>query len=389
MYSIFKRLASHRILFSTLVIVLLGLSACDQEWIDQLPPEQRALFYRMTGQEEPDADAESLPDSESLTRDEAVSREPFTLERLAEDDHCSRLRDGTPRGLACLHCSQEEARVQAKLISTLLFRSCLKNIAINYLVDGSFSFDAEFLMENIALMTSNERRLFVHFYITNGSSQRRWSTTPVHGFGTTISPEEFRQRIQNDPVFQAEYQQLITRLVPVLRFARSRGAVLSIAPALEDNLSNRAFEAMLQLTEDAIPADLPVAIVRNACPGCYAGNGNEVPAGVLEEVHTTSPFFDTKDGIVTNDGVSYFFPQSEEDFAIDSSSELALEDLAPVRDAAEATNSAFILWKSEWQGLPQSPNTASRFAAPSERNYEMPSLDLRRKVILFLRAGRG
>ena len=326
----------------------------------------------------------SAPSSAAEDSQAAASvKDPADTSFYTEAEQCQHLLIGPARGLACLHCTQPEAQAQARVIALLLYRSCLKNIAINYLVDGTFSFDAEFLQEQISLLTSNGRRLSVYFYLTNGPTQRQWSSTTVEALGVRMSPEEFRWRISSDTVTRDAYQQLVERLLPIIRYAESRGALVSIVPALEDNLSDEAFYEIYGLTVDALPADVSVSIGRNSCEGCYEDNGSALPAGVFREVHTASPFLPDFDeqGLVTNDGVSYYIP------GIDNAPAgiASLEQMKALRDAATSIGQPFILWNSRWQGrywhlAPEPPH-------PRDRIYAVPGYAARMRIIEFLREG--
>ena len=313
-------------------------------------------------------------DDESLT--------PQPRAQLASPDSCDYLLDGPPRGLACLHCTQPEARVSAQQIRNVLISSCVKNIAINYLVDGTFGFDEVFLTDEITELTRGGRRLFVSFYLSNGPAQRRYRSTRIDGFGTKIAPWEFRQRIQYDPVFIGQYQQIVDRLVPVLRYAQQRGAVISLVPALEDNLTNSAFKSMYDATLDVLPASLLVSVGRNACGyTCYDGNEVGVPDGVFKEVHTASPYNVAGGGISTNDGVDYTSAASPS-----TGAETTLDALRSLRNAAGDNNSIFILWSAKRQGL-SSNFRQSGYPIPRERSYANISLRERSELIAFLREG--
>lgn len=362
-----------RILKISLLSLVVLLTSCDELTMAQLrkqygrslpgDAEILARAARTPGQTSDAAPTETVPDLASR-----------------ETDTCSQLIEGPPRGLACLHCNQPEARGQAKILSLLLRRSCLRNIAINYLVDGTFSFDEAFLFEEVEKLTANGRRLFLYFYITNGPSQRSWESTPINAFGVRMSPGEFRYRIQTDPQMQFEYQALTNRLIPVIRYALSRGAVVFLIPALEDNLSNTAFEAMLELALDVVPPDLPVAFGRNPCPNCFSGNEGGVPDGLFLDVHHSSPFISSRDGLVTNDGTDYLYVPNGGGNGV-----LTLDDLKPIRDSSARTNNVFILWNAKRQGFPGIGDDDRTVKHPSERTYQIPSFAEREAIIEFLR----
>ena len=295
----------------------------------------------------------------------------------AADDPCPTLRNNPPLGLACLHCMQPEAWDQVRVLTNILYNSCQQNLALNYLTDGTFSFNADLLKSQIDYLSRNGRKLFLHFYLIDGPSQR-WDNTPHRGFAADMEPEEFRELIQYDANFQDSYQGLVQRLLPVLAHAKQKGAVLSIAPVLEDNLTDEAFVAIANLTREALPSDLNVYLSRNPCRNCYEGNEDGVPEGLFLEQHTASPGAVRSRGLVTNDGIEYGGAEKSGG-AMPTTS---IENLARVRDAAAAKSSIFILWSAERQGY-----TIPRKAA-AQRNYAIPDEAETQLLLRFLR-GEG
>jgi hypothetical protein len=319
----------------------------------------------------------------TASSDNSVNAPTPLAQSSSNGSNCGRLYSTAPRGLACLHCTQPEAQFQAKQIRSVLEASCLRNIAINYLVDGTFSFDHSFLIDEITSLTSGGRQLFISFYLSNGPAQRRYDTTDIHSFGTKISPEEFRRRIQGDVSLQGEYQIIVDRLVPVIRYARQRGASVGLIPMLEDNLNDQAFQSMVELTLAVVPPELTVGIGRNPCPNCYPGNEAGIPGGVFEEFHTdwsglvSATGRPVSGGIITNDGRDYTSPAQPRPEA-----ETTLNELTTVRDAAGANNNSFILWSAARQGL---QHTGGDFPNPAYRSYSPITNTEQRELVSFLR----
>jgi hypothetical protein len=296
---------------------------------------------------------------------------------------CERLLLGPPRGLACLHCLHPKAQGQAEVIASILRRSCLKNVAINYLVDGTFSFDENFLLEQIASLSDAGRNLSLVFYLGNGPAQRRHSTTRINGFGAKISPEDFRSRILSDTGLQAQYQRLVARLLPIIRFARQNRGRVYLVPILEDNLDDRSFEKLFELTLDVLGSDSQAAVVRNPCGyACYDGNTVGLPDGVGDEAHIMVPPINSEAVIVTNDGRDYSSPAK----GTPGSAVISLADLSSLRDAARDKGIVFILWDAGRQGLP-ADYESTQFALPQDRNYLIPSYAEQDELISFLRGG--
>ncbi len=302
---------------------------------------------------------------------------------LDRGEACDRLLLGPPRGLACLHCLHPKAQGQAEIISSILLRSCLKNVALNYLVDGTFSFDEGFLLEQIRYLSDEGRNLSLVFYLGNGPAQRRYSSTRINGFGAKISPEEFRGRIHSDPGLQAQYQRLVSRLVPVIRYARQNRARVYLVPMLEDNLDDSSFEKLFELTLDVLGPDSQAAVVRNPCGYvCYDGNSIGLPDGVGDEAHIMVPPINSESVIVTNDGRDYRSPAKGDP----GSAVINLADLSMLRDAAAQKGIVFILWDAARQGLPEDYER-TQFALPQDRTYKIPSTAEQEELISFLRGG--
>ncbi|HQH27245.1 MAG TPA: hypothetical protein PLP17_07600, partial [Oligoflexia bacterium] len=223
---------------------------------------------------------------------------------------CPAYIEGVPIGIACLHCAHPNARAQALRIAEIMAQSCRKNIATTMLVDGSFGDDRDFLGEIVRIATNNGATLHLFLYLSNGPWQREHETAPDGGFGTTMPPEEFRWRIQSDAALQAEYQARVDWAMPLVSYAQTRGAVVYLLPALEDNFDYSTARVMEDLTLAAVPSWLPVALGRNPCPGCYDGNdASMVPGTFLDQhAHSAGQGIIGSSGLVTNDGRTFTFP---------------------------------------------------------------------------------
>lgn len=266
------------------------------------------------------------------------------------------------RGISCLHCLQPEAHAQARELVAIALESKISRVALNVMVDGSFGYDEPFLLEMVDTVLDAGRELDLIVYVANGSSQRRYRSTQIHGFGTSIEPKDFRRRIMTDKALQRQYQGVLFRVAPVLDHAYSRGAVLWVVISLEDNLTEKEALKMRELLELARPAHLPIKFARNPCPSCYAGN-DEKGAGMLRERHAARANFPTTNGIISNDG---------EDIAPENA-------LASCKRAAQL-NDVWILWDRCAQGL-----CGVNYPAACDRDYQMPSASDRAYYIKALR----
>lgn len=300
---------------------------------------------------------------------------------LSQDEQmCPTLFEGPIRGLSCLHCNQAQAQSQANIISTLLTRTCLKNIAINYLIDGSFGLDYSFMFSQVATLTAGGRNLHLVLYFANGPSQRQWNTTLVKSYTSIISPEEFRQEIRYNSPLRRKFISSLKESLPLLYFASYRGAKLYLVPMLEDNLDDESFSVMAGIMKNTLPNDLVYKLGRNPCSECYPNNGKNVPWGMFSESHSISPSVNIRKGIVTNDGFDYSMDPEQ--------GPLTLQMLSLTRDRAGELGSIFILWSGARQGLELSGNTlVAPRKAPIDRNYAIPNHSERLAIVEFLREG--
>ncbi len=290
---------------------------------------------------------------------------PELTERRASSVDCAGLVQTSPRGIACLHCTQPEAAEQADILVGILESTCLKNLTMNYLVDGTFGDDLSPIYEHIARLSDGGRTFFLELYLLNGPAQRRDEAR----FGGDV--ENFRRRILNDASFRGEYQRRVANVIPLLRFARSEGASISLVPMLEDNLTDEAYEALMDLTLQAIPVEIPFAIGRSPCSSCYSGNEDGIPAGVFEEIHSLGPSGGNRVGVATNDGEKY-----------DN-----LAELRSLRNFARDRDAAFILWDGARQGLVSGPGSGWVRKPAAERDYPIPGEDEQQEIIDFLLEG--
>ncbi|RMG39370.1 MAG: hypothetical protein D6719_13485 [Candidatus Dadabacteria bacterium] len=298
-------------------------------------------------------------------------------ENFTEDSSCGQLLDLPARGLACLHCNIKIARAQANNIISLMERSCVRNLATNFLVDGTFSFDAAFMKQVIDRLSAVGRRATIIFYLMNGPNQRRWDITEINSFGGKIEPQEFRSRIQSDPALQERFRSIVRKLVPVLRHGNGRARMILI-PALEDNLSDSAANAMYNLILDEVPSDIHFELGRNPCPNCYRGNQSGISPGVLHEKHTISFSSGVSNGIITNDGHGFKFESGDQ-----SGNDPTITDLAMVMHEAQKRGNVFILWNKTWQGLKN--YSLGAFPDPRTRGYPLPTPAEEAEIIQFLR----
>lgn len=279
---------------------------------------------------------------------------------------CPTLLPGGPVGISCLHCAAPSAQGQALALAELMARSCRENLATTMLVDGTFGSDRDFLGELLRTMSQYGSRVHVYLYLGNGPWQRRYQSVPNQGFGSKISPEDFRHRIQFDPQLRAEYQAVIREVEPLMSYAQSLGSVVYLLPMLEDNLDAESARAIEQLVLQTVAPSISYALGRNPCPNCYSGNDRSIPAGLFEDqhIHSLAEGIQTSSGLLTNDGKTFRFPGeslSEAGFSFD--------ELATVVREALNRNNSFVIWRHDFQGL----SADGGLIDPNARNYHSPS----------------
>ena len=301
--------------------------------------------------------------------------------QVAPTESCAQLVSGPPIGLACIHCMHPKAQAQAFELSKIIRNSCRQSIVVNYLIDGSFGEDDAFLIRHISDL-SQDRQLTVILYLSNGAAQRIWKKTRVHGFGTDISPTEFRTRMVSDNTLRDRYHAIVARAVQIGTHVPTNVSFV-LVPALEDNLDDQTFNNMLDLTQQV--AGTAVQYGRSACPDCVPGSGSAVPLGVLLELHIVQPSLVTPNAIVSNDGFSYRLPDGSP-----GTETLQLDDLIALKAAAANAGDMFILWTAEFQGVPDITVSANAaLSSPDARTYLTPSGTLADLLTHFLLTTSG
>lgn len=294
-------------------------------------------------------------------------------------DSCKKL-DVTPaRGLLCIHCMHEKATGSLAASIRILRESCLKNVALAFVVDGTFGFDATAIEEAVQELSDAGRRVHLHLYVVNGPAQRRWNSGTFQAF-SVMDPVKFRNLILTDATLQDQYVSRVEELLNPIALTKELGGTVTIAPALEDNLDNAAYAELLTLTRRAIPKSLGVKYVRSACSDCAIGNEAITPKRVLREVHTSKPFFRMKGGIVSNDGEFVRFPWDKNPREKPTP---LLTILRPVIARASAMKAVFLLWIPKYQGS----TSIEHPITPEGRKYVLPSNAERKEIVRLLRTG--
>ena len=373
---------SRNLTWVLLILVVVGSGACDPNQPVTIGGQKSSFVFgaQPSPSATPTPAASPSPAAAASAAGSSTGTSNVILaERAASAaEPCTTLEANAPRGLACLHCMKNEAGVQSDVIVELIRRSCLQNVAINYLVDGTFDYNEQRLERHIAALTTGGRNVLIELYLTNGPGQRRYPNTVASAFASNLSVEEFRSRIKYDVAFQSEYQQHVRSFLPVITYARARGAQVLIVPGLEDNYDDATFMQIYQLTKNALPDSLGLYYGRSPCPGCHDGNEGGIPQGVHAEDHRQTAGFSLSHGLVTNDGSDYRIDGDT------SSGRIPLDNLRAVRDQAARQSDVFILWSGRRQGLPLI-NGQLVSIAPSTRNYLIPDDAEQNEIIAFLR----
>ena len=362
------------------VALPLFLSACEDDY--SLIGAQSASTTT-SGAEKSAVGFQKLATTTTSSSTTKPSRSALSTDPSLVDASCPVLEETVPRGVSCLQCMEQGAIEQRQVFLDLLRETCLKNIALSVVVDNSFSFDEAFLFQAVDALTSGGRRLFLHVYLLNGPSQRKYDTTPVLGSFTRVEPKRFRELLFSNARVERIVRKLVDRVTPAMVYALNKGAVVNLVPMLEDNLQRRSFNRLSEIILDELPAGLEVALGRNPCPRCYPGNDDYVPTGFFAEHHPELPAlrFDVVDGVMSNDGVDVGFTPGEVGGRVQS-----LATIAGLRDTATAQNSLFLFWNAEYQGLQSSRSGISGTAvSPTDRPYAVPTQVEKNAIIQLLR----
>jgi hypothetical protein len=294
---------------------------------------------------------------------------------IEPDAQCGSFVPGPPLGLACIHCAHPKAHSQAMALAAIMRESCRMRLAVNYLIDGRFGTDDDFLVNHITTLAEN-RRLMVILYLTNGPSIRRADRSVPKAFAAGLGTSQFRKQILINQTLRSQYRGVVQRALRVKSQVPEHVRFV-LSPGLEDNLTDSVFQSMLALTKEV--AGDSVGYVRNACPGCAPGNTSGIPAGVMKEVHATSANHGITQGIVTNDGDPYAFPTGP------SNGSMPLGRLTAAKRAADTQGNAFILWTGKYQGSVIKDGRIAGRIVPNKRNYPVPTASERNQILSFLR----
>lgn len=294
---------------------------------------------------------------------------------------CKTFFNTVPQGVMCLHCMHRKANGGVSALTDSLVNACIKNIAIGFLTDGSFGFDKSVIESEVIKLSQEGRKVFLHLYIVNGPGQRRWKLGAFKSFAI-MNPVEFRGEIRRNIKLRREYAEQVKRLIPVISLTVSLGGVVYLAPALEDNLDDASFKTISNLTLRALPKTLPFTLVRNPCSDCYGGNTTGLPNGVIREHHTSKFDFSLQDGVISNDGKYFVFPNGTSSSGSGSSAmpSYTFSDLRNVRDRARRQNDIFLLWIGKYQGS----RLGMELQPVNQRNFEFPSAYEVREITDFL-----
>ena len=291
-------------------------------------------------------------------------------------DNCTTLIDRPYRGLSCLHCMHPDAPGGAAPFVEVLQASCLKRVALAFVVDGSFGWNADEIYNAIDSLSGSGRSLWLHLYVYNGPAQRRWKSKVFNSFAV-MDPNLFRSRIVSDAGLRAQFAAIVDqRIAPIVNYAQQHGVAISLAPALEDNLDDRSFKEALGLIKANLHGVTAMRYIRSPCYRCGGGSSSNLPAGVSLEQHTLSPRFVARNGIIHTDG-EYFHFSSDVAW---SSADPSLAGLTTLLSNSGARGNIFLLWMPKYQDAP--PGLVPR--SPDNRNYRIPTESERAELIKFL-----
>jgi hypothetical protein len=264
-------------------------------------------------------------------------------------------------------------------MGNVLLKSCLKKVALSFVLDGSFGDNDQIIGDEVARLSGEGREVHLHLYVYNGPAQRRWESDVFKSFAV-MDPLLFREKLRSERRFQQTFSNQVSRISPLLQIAKNSNARVTLAPAVEDNLDDETFGIAIALIRDAIPADLMPTLVRSPCSDCAIGNEFTIPAGVAREKHTATNNFVMKGGIVVNDGEFVRF-KSDRGSAASGREIPLLNTLTPLLRYTGKTGNKFILWIPKYQDTPADLVPKS----PEARTFRKPTRQEERELINFLR----
>jgi len=287
---------------------------------------------------------------------------------------CQKLLRSPPRGLNCLYCMHENAPRAAEPITDLLLSSCISNPGISFVTDGTFGWNEEVIRASIDALKVGKRKPWLHLYLYNGPAQRRWRSGAFTGFAQ-MEPGYFREAIKSDPNLREQFKAEVNKILPLIRYAKSKRVKVTLAIGLEDNLDNTAFDSAVKLIKSVIPKKELPTLVRSPCSDCAVGNEVSFPQGILQEKHTGRGKVDVKNGIVSTDGDYFRFASDKR------SPHPKLTDWIPMLQRTGVNKSSFLLWIAKYQDTPAGVVPLS----PDKRNYLEPTSKESAEIQKFLR----
>ena len=277
---------------------------------------------------------------------------------------CGPLIDLPPRGVSMLHCDLNKPRPQCESLVQLMKDSCVKRLAVGYLVDDVFGFRPTHIQHDLTQLSSEGREVSVNFYLMNGPWQRRCNDHPNGPFDVRMCAPQFNSAVKGDPGTRTQVKARAERLVPLIQAAKALGVTVYVTPMLEDNMDNSAFAAVMGIIKPVLDPHQ----VR------YVRNGGTGHGAQFTEVH--NPEHRLPGAIMVNDGVTYEFPGEHSTYPRKISE-------ASLRSAFSyyAQNGPYwIAWHAGVQGL-----TSGTLPPPEQRNYRTLSAADKQFLINLLR----
>ena len=235
------------------------------------------------------------------------------------------------RGLSLLQGNYPKARKQADAIIKILYDSKIKYPAVNFLIDGTFDYNEQLMMDYMEKLTQGDRQPAFEFYLLNGPAMRKSRFHYTDGFLARMSPGKFEKKLLSSADFRSDIAEHVAQFTDLFEFGLSRGITIYVCPMLEDNLSRKGFDTLLKIVKDALPEG--IHYVRNP-----SSKDRTIPKGVYRESHNTGNVI--RNSLLTNDGES-----------------LSLHEALSRARKAEDRDTVFLWWNEKWQGSGHNPPT--------------------------------
>jgi|GEM_PF-4749155 len=311
-------------------------------------------------------------ENDFIENDDLVAEEfVYDPEESEEEKELTTWYDGQFRGYAMLYLMHPNAKKTVEQELRIILQSKIKNIYLSVLIDGTFGLNLEYFKEVLYRLNTNNRKIYLSIYLSNGSTMRRFDTTKINTAFSKIDPIKFREKILTNKQLQNSFISYIENANIIFQFNKELNSnnINNAVVMLEDNLDLKSYKFLYNLSKDLLVKG--TLITRNPCPKCYQGNNDDSLNSILE-LHDPNHIerLEAGDGF-TIDGTGIKYNNSN------GLTDLEIKSLLDI--AKEKKLRYFGLWRKERQGI------GKGFIHPDNREYEIPNQNQIENEINLLR----